>query len=96
MKVFVPFAPIALADFEVEQENPTEAINLIEQALPLAKSGNSPRALYVGQLTLAKSYADQGKATEAKKLAEQSRSGAEAFGDPSGMKEAEDFLKAQM
>ena len=96
MKVFVPFALIALADFEVEQKNPTEAINLIEQALPLAKSGNSPRALYVGQLTLAKSYADQGKATEAKKLAEQSRAGAEAFGDPSGMKEAEDFLKAQM
>jgi hypothetical protein len=96
MRVFVPFALIALADFEVEQKNSAEAINLIEQALPLAKSGNSPRALYVGQLTLAKSYADQGKAAEAKKLAEQSRAGAEAFGDPSATKEAEDFLKAQM
>ncbi len=93
MKVFVPFALIALAEFEAEQKNSAEAIKLIEEALPLAKSGNSPRALYAGQLTLAKWYADEGKAAEARKLAEQSRAGAEAFGDPSDTKEAEDFLK---
>jgi tetratricopeptide (TPR) repeat protein len=94
IKAFVPFALIALADFEAEQKNSSEAIKLIEQALPLAKSGNSPRALYSGQLMLAKWYANEGKATEAKKLAEQSRAGAEAFGDLSGTKEAADFLKA--
>jgi tetratricopeptide (TPR) repeat protein len=94
MNVFVPFALIALADFEAEQKNSTEAIKLIEQALLLAKWGNSPRALYAAQLTLAKWYADEGKAAEAKKLAEQSRTGAEAFGDLSGMKEAKDFLKS--
>ncbi len=94
MNVFVPFALIALADFEAEQKNSTEAIKLIEQALPLAKSGNSPRALYAAQMTLAKWYADEGKAAEAKTLAEQSRAGAEAFGDLSGMKEAKDFLKS--
>jgi hypothetical protein len=94
MNVFVPFALIALADFEAEQKNSTEAIKLVEQALPLAKSGNSPRALYAAQMTLAKWYADEGKAAEAKKLAEQSRASAEEFGDLSGMKEAKDFLKA--
>jgi tetratricopeptide (TPR) repeat protein len=92
MQVFVPFALIALAEFEAEEKNSSEAIKLIEQALPLAKSGNSPRALYSAQLTLAKWYADEGKQAEAKELAEQSRAGAEAFGDPSGMKDAEDFL----
>jgi len=93
MKAFVPFALIALAEFEAEQKNPTEAIKLTEQALPLAKSGHSPRALYTAELELAKWYADQGKTTEANNLADQSRLGAEAFGDPSGVKEAEDFLK---
>jgi tetratricopeptide (TPR) repeat protein len=92
MKVFVPFALIALAEFEAEQKNSAEAIRLIEQAIPLAESGNSPRALYSAQLTLAKWYALEGKTAKAKELAEQSRAGAEAFGDPSDMKEAEDFL----
>jgi hypothetical protein len=92
-KVFVPFALIALAEFEAEQKNAMEAIKLVEQALPLAESGNSPRALYLAQLTLAKWYAGEGKTAEAKKLAEQSRAGAEAFGNPGDMKEAEDFLQ---
>ena len=73
MKAFVPFALIALAEFEAEQKNPTEAIKLTEQALPLAKSGHSPRALYTAELDLAKWYADQGKTTEANNLADQSR-----------------------
>jgi tetratricopeptide (TPR) repeat protein len=93
MRVFVPFALIALAEFEAEQKNLATAIQLIEEALPLSESGNSPRALYSGELALAKLYASEGKTAEAKKLAEQSRSGAAAFGDPSGVKEAENFLK---
>ncbi len=93
MKVFVPFALIAWAEFEAEQKNSADAIRLVEEALPLAEGGNSPRALYSAQLTLAKWYVDEDKTAEAKKLAEQSRSGAEAFGDPRGRKEAEDFLK---
>jgi tetratricopeptide (TPR) repeat protein len=93
MKVFVPFAMILLAEFEEEQKNSAEAIKLAEQALPLAESGNSPRALYAGRLVLAKLYADEGKIADAKKLAELSRSGAEAFGDAGGVKEAEDFLQ---
>ena len=93
MKVFVPFALIAWAEFEAEQKNSADAIRLVEQALPLAERGNSPRALYSAQLTLAKWYVDKDKTAEAKKLAEQSRSGAEAFGDPKGRKEAENFLK---
>jgi hypothetical protein len=84
---------IALAEFETEQKNSAEAVKLIEEALPLGESGNSPRALYSGQLVLAKLYADEGKTAEAKKLAEQSRAGAEAFGDPGGTKEAEDLLQ---
>jgi tetratricopeptide (TPR) repeat protein len=93
MKVFVPFALIALAEFEAEQKNSSEAVQLIEQALPLSESGNSPRALYSGRLVLAKLYADEGKTAEARKLAEQSRAAAEAFGNPGGVKEAEDFLQ---
>jgi tetratricopeptide (TPR) repeat protein len=73
-------------------ENLAEAMRLVEKAIPLAKSGNSPRALYSAQLTLAKWYAHEGKTTKAKDLAEQSRAGAQAFGNPSDMKEAEDFL----
>jgi tetratricopeptide (TPR) repeat protein len=92
MKVFVPFALIALAEFEAEQKNLAEAIRLVEQAIPLAASGNSPRALYSAQLTLAKWYAHEGKTAKAKELAEQSRSGAKAFGNLGDMKEAEDFL----
>jgi tetratricopeptide (TPR) repeat protein len=92
MKVFVPFALIALAEFEAEQKNVTEAISLVEQAIPLSGTGNSPRALYTGRLALAKLYADQGKTAEAKELAVQSRAGANAFGDPDGVKEAEEFL----
>jgi tetratricopeptide (TPR) repeat protein len=93
MKVFVPFALLALAEFEAEQKNLAEAIHLVEQAIPLAKSGNSPRALYSAQLTLAKWYADEGKTATAKELAEQSRAGAEAFGNTSDRKKAEDFLR---
>ena len=92
MKVYVPFALITLAEFEAEQRNMGEAINLAQQALPLAESGHSPRALYSGQLTLAKWYADEFKTAEAKKPAEQSRAGAEAFGNPSDAKKAEEFL----
>jgi tetratricopeptide (TPR) repeat protein len=72
MKVFVPFALLALAEFEAEQKNLGEAVRLDEQAIPLAESGNSPRALYSAQLTLAKWYADEGKTAKAKELAEQS------------------------
>jgi tetratricopeptide (TPR) repeat protein len=93
MQVFVPFALLALAEFEAEQKNVTEAVGLVEQALPLSKTGNSPRALYSGRLVLAKFYARQGKTAEAKELAVQSRAGAEDFGDPDGVKEAEEFLK---
>jgi tetratricopeptide (TPR) repeat protein len=92
MKVFVPFALIALAEFEAEQKNVTEAIDLARQAIPLSETGNSPRACYSGQLVLAKLYAGQGKIADAKELAAQSRAGAEAFGDPDGAKEAEEFL----
>ena len=75
------------------QEQNQRARQIFEQALPLAQQGNSPRALYSAQLTLAKWYLDEDKTAEAKKLAEQSRSGAEAFGDSKRRKEAEDFLK---
>jgi len=93
MNVFVPFALIALAEFEAEQRNLAEAMRLIEQAIVLAESGNSPRALYSAQLTLAKWYADEGNTAKAKELAEQSRAGAKAFGDSSDMKKAQDFLR---
>jgi len=93
MKVFVPFAMILLAEFEAEQKHSTEAIKFAEQAVSLAKSGNSLRALYDGQLMLAKLYFGAGRAAEARNLAEQSRSGAEAFGNPADAKEAEDFLR---
>jgi Tetratricopeptide repeat len=73
MKVFAPFAMILLADFEGEQKNPGEATQYAEQAIQLAGSGNSPRAVYSAQLTLAKLYFENGKRAEAKQLAEQSR-----------------------
>jgi tetratricopeptide (TPR) repeat protein len=92
MKVFVPFALIALAEFEAEQNNLAEAIQLVEQAIPVAETGNSPRALYSAQLILAKWYADEGETGKAKELAEQSRAGAAAFGDAGDRKKAEDFL----
>ena len=93
MKVFVPFALILLADFEDEQKHSAEAIQYAEQAIQLAKSANSPRALYAGELTLAKLYFENGKPAESKRLAEESRTGAEAFGSAGGAKEAQDFLQ---
>jgi tetratricopeptide (TPR) repeat protein len=93
MKVFVPFAMILLADFEGEQKHFAEAIQYAEQAVLVAKSGNSPRGLYSAQLTLAKLYQKTAKATEAKQLAEQSHAGAEAFGSAADAKEAQDFLQ---
>jgi hypothetical protein len=93
MKVFVPFAMILLADFEGEQKHSAQAIHYAEQAIQLAKSGNSPRALYSAHLTLAKLYFENGKTTEARQLAEQSRAEAEAFGSGEDAKEAEDFLQ---
>jgi tetratricopeptide (TPR) repeat protein len=93
MKVFVPFAMILLADFEGEQKHPAEAIDYAEQAIELAQSGNSPRALYSAHLTLAKLYFENGKTTEARQLAEQSRAEAKAFGSAEDAKEAEDFLQ---
>lgn len=92
MKVFVPFAMILLANFEGEQKHSAEAIQYAEQAVDSAKSGNSPRALYSAQLTLAKLYQETGRTTEAKQLAEHSRAGAEAFGSTEDTKEAQDFL----
>ena len=96
MKVFVPFAMILLADFEEEQKHSAEAIQYAEQAIQLAKSGNSPRALYSAQLMLAKLYLGSGKPVEAKKLAEQSQAGAEAFGSSAAAKDAEDFLQKHL
>jgi tetratricopeptide (TPR) repeat protein len=93
MKVFVPFAMILLADFEGEQKHSAEAIRFAEQAIQLAESGNSPRALYSAKLTLAKLYLENGQTTAAKELAEQSRAGAEAFGSIEGAKEAQSFLE---
>jgi tetratricopeptide (TPR) repeat protein len=93
MRVFAPFAMALLADFEGEQKNIAEGIHLAEQAIQSAKSGNSPRALYAAQLTLAKLYLENGQTTEAKQLAEQSRAGAEAFGSAGDAKEAQDFLQ---
>lgn len=93
MKVFVPFALILLADFEGEQKHSAEAIRYAEQAIQLATSGHSPRALYDAELTLAKLYFEAGKTAEAKQLAEQSRTGAEAFGSARDAKEAQDFLQ---
>jgi tetratricopeptide (TPR) repeat protein len=93
MNVFVPFAMILLADFEDEQKHSAQAIHYAEQAIQLAKSGNSPRALYSAHLTLAKLYFENGKTTEARQLAEQSRAEAEAFGSAEDAKEAEDFLQ---
>jgi tetratricopeptide (TPR) repeat protein len=93
MKVFAPFAMVLLADFEGEQRHPAEAIQFATQAIQLAKSGNSPRALYAAQLTLAKLYLENGRTTAAKELAEQSRAGAEAFGSSADAQEAQDFLQ---
>ncbi|MBV8277983.1 MAG: hypothetical protein JO170_22345 [Verrucomicrobia bacterium] len=93
MKVFVPFALILLADFEGKQKHSANAIQYAEQAIQLAASGNSPRALYDAELTLAKLYFERGKTAEAKQLAEQSRTGAEAFGSAGDAKEAQDFLQ---
>jgi len=93
MKVFVPFALILLANFEGEQKHSVEAIQYAEEAIQLAKSANSPRALFSGQLTLAKLYFENGKPAEAKRLAEQSRAGAETFGSTDDTKEAQDFLQ---
>ena len=70
-----------------------EAIGYTEQAVQLAKSGNSPRALYSAHLTLAKLYFENGKTTEARQLADQSRAEAEAFGSAEDAKEAEYFLQ---
>jgi tetratricopeptide (TPR) repeat protein len=70
-----------------------EAIDYAEQAIELAQSGNSPPALYSAHLTLAKLYFENGKTTEARQLAEQSRAEAEAFGSAEDAKEAEDFLQ---
>jgi tetratricopeptide (TPR) repeat protein len=93
MHLFVPFALLVLAELELDQKNTAEAIKLTEEAIPLSKSGNSPRALYSGQLLLAKLYSEVGKTAEAKNLGEQSRDGAKAFGDLEASKEAEDFLQ---
>jgi tetratricopeptide (TPR) repeat protein len=93
MKVFAPFAMILLADFEGEQKKSGEATQYAEQAIQSARSGNSPRAVYSAQLTLAKLYLENGKPAEAKQLAEQSRAGAEAFGSAGDTKEAQDFLQ---
>ena len=93
MKAFVPFALILLADFEKEQKHPDRAIQLAQQAITSARSGNSPRALYSAQLTLAKLYLDNGKRTEARRLAERSRAGAKAFGSTGDAKDATDFLE---
>ena len=96
MKVFVPFAMVLLADFEGEQKHSAEAIQYAEQAIQLAKSVNSPRALYSAQLTLAKLYLESGNPAEAKQLAEQSRTGAEAFGSTADAKDAQDFLQKHL
>ena len=93
MKVFVPFAMILLAEFEGEQKHSGEAIRYAEQAIELAKSGNSSRALYSAELTLAKLYLESGKPAEARQLAERSRSEAEAFGSAGDAKEAQDFIQ---
>ena len=93
MHLFVPFALLVLAELELDQKNTVEAIKLTEEAIPLSKSGNSPRALYSGQLLLAKLYSEVGRTAEAKSLGEQSRDGAKAFGDLEASKEAEDFLQ---
>jgi tetratricopeptide (TPR) repeat protein len=93
MKVFVPFAMILLADFEGEQKHLAEAIRFAEQAIQLAESGNSTRALYSAKLTLAKLYLENGQATAAKELGEQSSAGAEAFGSVGDAKEAQNFLE---
>jgi tetratricopeptide (TPR) repeat protein len=93
MHLFVPFALLVLAELELDQKNTAEAIKLTEEAIPLSKSGNSPRALYSGQLLLAKLYSEMGRTAEAKNLGEQSRDGAKAFGDLDASKEAEDFLQ---
>jgi len=42
MKVFVPFALIAWAEFEAEQKNSADAIRLVEQVLPLAQRETVP------------------------------------------------------
>src|ERR1700730_8440855 len=95
MHLFVPFAMLVLAELELDRKNNAEAGKLIEEAIPLSKSGNSPRALYSAQLLLAKLYAETGKTAEAKNLGEQRRNGAKAFGDLAASKEAEDFLQKQ-
>jgi tetratricopeptide (TPR) repeat protein len=92
MKVFVPFALILLADFEGGQKHSAEAIHYAQDGITLAKSGNSPRALFNAQLTLAKLYQDAGKTLEAKELAQESQAGAKAFGSAAEAKEAQDFL----
>jgi tetratricopeptide (TPR) repeat protein len=92
MKVFVPFAMIALADFEAEQGNKQQAFMQLERAVQYAKTNNSPHAAFVGQLSLAKAYREQGRIAEAKSLAEQSRAGAESFGSAEDVKEASGFL----
>jgi len=44
-------------------------------------------------LTLAKLYLENGRATAAKELGEQSRAGAEAFGSVGDAEEAQNFLE---